>query len=36
MIFNYFKSKRLYQDFVFNQADYQRRLEEIKHLVLEK
>ena len=36
MIFNYFKSKRLYQDFVFNQADYQRSLEEIKHLVLEK
>lgn len=31
-----FKSPADYKKFVFNQADYQRRLEEIKHLTLEK
>lgn len=30
-----FKNKTAYQDFVFNQADYQKKLEEIKHLTLE-
>ncbi len=31
-----FKNKDSYKNFVFDQADYQRRLEEIKHLTLEK
>lgn len=30
-----FKKDKNYQQFVFDQADYQRRLEEIKHLLLE-
>lgn len=35
LILNNFKTIKTYQEFVFNQADYQRRLEEIKHLILE-
>ena len=31
-ILDLFKDKKDYQDFVFNQADYQRELEKIKHL----
>lgn len=36
IILSQFKDKKSYKDFVFDQADYQRRLEEIKHLLLEK
>ena len=35
IILDQFKVKELYKEFVFNQADYQRELEVIKHLVLE-
>lgn len=35
IILGRFKNKNLYQKFVFDQADYQRKLEEIKHLMLE-
>ncbi|MFH1601791.1 MAG: transposase [Candidatus Shapirobacteria bacterium] len=34
-IMGFFKSKKDYQKFVFNRLDYQRKLERIKHLVLE-
>jgi len=34
-ILDFFKSKRDYQEFVFNQADYQKELEKIKHLTWE-
>lgn len=34
-ILSYFKKRRDYQEFVFNQAEYQRELEKIKHLTLE-
>lgn len=34
-ILDYFKSKEEYKKFVFNQADYQRELEQIRHLALE-
>ena len=34
-ILSYFKSKEEYQKFVFDQADYQRKLEAIKHLAFE-
>lgn len=35
IILSQFKDKKDYKKFVFDQADYQRRLEEIKHLVIE-
>ncbi|GAB4219817.1 MAG: hypothetical protein Fur009_7650 [Candidatus Microgenomates bacterium] len=35
IILSYFKDKQAYKEFVLNQADYQRELERIKHLVLE-
>lgn len=35
-ILDFFKNKQGYKEFVFNQADYQRRLQDIKHLILEK
>ncbi len=35
MILSLFKNKISYRDFVFDQADYQRKLENIKHLVME-
>ncbi|MFH0943350.1 MAG: transposase [Candidatus Beckwithbacteria bacterium] len=35
IILNYFKKSGTYQNFIFDQADYQRELEVIKHLVLE-
>lgn len=35
MILSYFSSRKEYKDFVFDQADYQRKLENIKHLLLE-
>lgn len=35
LILDLFKNKKSYQDFVFNQADYQRELAKIKHLTLE-
>lgn len=35
-ILNFFKNIEAYQKFIFDQADYQRRLDEIKHLTLEK
>lgn len=35
LISDFFKSSEDYQKFVFNQADYQRRLGEIKHLALD-
>ena len=34
-VLSFFKDKQKYKEFVFNQADYQRKLEDIKHLVLE-
>lgn len=36
VILSYFKSVEDYKKFVFDQADYQRKLEKIKHLILEK
>ena len=36
IILNYFKDVADYKQFVFDQADYQRELEKIKHLLLEK
>jgi len=36
LILDLFKDVDDYQGFVFNQADYQRSLEEIKHLIWEK
>ena len=36
IIMNNFKTTSQYEKFVLNRADYQRRLEEIKHLALEK
>lgn len=36
IILGQFKNLNLYKKFVFDQADYQRRLEKIKHLILEK
>jgi len=35
-ILGQFKNPTAYKQFVFNQADYQRKLDEIKHLALEK
>jgi len=35
LVFNLFQNKKDYQNFVFDQADYQRELENIKHLVLD-
>lgn len=35
-VLDQFKNTKSYKKFVFDQADYQRRLEGIKHLVLEK
>lgn len=34
-VLSFFKDEKKYKEFVFNQADYQRKLEDIKHLVLE-
>lgn len=34
-ILSFFKTKGVYKKFIFDQADYQRELEKIKHLVLE-
>lgn len=36
IILSSFKNQKNYQNFVYNQADYQRNLEQIKHLLLEK
>lgn len=35
LVLNYFKSQNDYKQFVFDQVDYQRQLERIKHLILE-
>jgi len=35
MILNYFKTPEAYKEFIFDQADYQRKLDQIKHLLLE-
>lgn len=35
IVLDYFKSKKEYKEFVLNQADYQRKLARIKHLILE-
>ena len=35
VVLDYFKKPGSYQEFVFNQADYQRELEVIKHVILE-
>lgn len=35
MILSHFSSKNKYREFVFDQAEYQRRLEDVKHLLLE-
>jgi putative transposase len=35
LIMAFFKDINSYREFIFNQADYQRRLQDIKHLVLE-
>ncbi len=35
LVLNHFKTPEKYKEFVFNQADYQRRLQEIKILMLE-
>jgi len=35
LILSNFKNKDKYKEFIFNQADYQRKLENIKHLILE-
>ncbi|MFH1705328.1 MAG: transposase [Patescibacteria group bacterium] len=35
IILNLFKNREEYQEFIFNQADYQRELEKIKHLTLD-
>jgi putative transposase len=34
-ILSFFRNKKAYQEFVFDQADYQKELEKIKHLALE-
>lgn len=36
IVLSHFKNPLHYKKFVFDQADYQRRLEEIKHLILEE
>lgn len=36
IVLNYFKLQNDYKQFVFDQVDYQRQLERIKHLILEK
>lgn len=36
IVLSQFKNPQRYRDFVFDQADYQRELEKIKHLLLEK
>lgn len=36
VIFSQFRYPKLYRQFVFDQADYQRRLEEMKHLTLDE
>lgn len=36
IMLSHFRSAKDYKQFVFDQADYQRKLEKIKHLVLEK
>lgn len=35
LILSNFKNKDKYKEFIFNQVDYQRRLEKIRHLILE-
>ena len=35
-ILSYFKTKNDYKDFVYNRAEYQRELDEIKHLMFEE
>ncbi|MCX7881499.1 MAG: transposase, partial [Patescibacteria group bacterium] len=35
VIFSYFKDKKKYEEFVVNQADYQRNLEKIKHMTFD-
>lgn len=35
LVLGMFKDAASYKEFVFNQADYQRRLKEIKHLIME-
>lgn len=35
IILGYFKNRKKYEEFVFDQAGYQRELEKIKHLILE-
>ncbi|MBU2592525.1 hypothetical protein KKD61_03645 [Patescibacteria group bacterium] len=36
VILDFFPSRMAYRKFVYNQIDYAKRLEEIKHLILEK
>jgi len=35
LVLSHFKNTTSYREFVFNQADYQRELEKIKHLIEE-
>lgn len=35
LVLSFFKNKEKYKEFVFDQADYQRKLKEIEHLILE-
>lgn len=36
LVLNHFKTPATYKNFVFDQVDYQRRLQEIEHLILEE
>lgn len=35
-ILNFFKTKKQYRQFIFDQADYQRELSKVRHLILEE
>lgn len=36
LVLGFFKNKKAYKKFIYNQADYQRKLDDIKHLTLER